>query len=116
VRCVRVQDVEFLSQDGLAQAPGIPEGISGSSGMGHERPRPSERQKSLSERAAGHESELRFDAGRDQGRRLIENHGGRACPFLARHQIQNAHARKLSAISSQPSAREITAPVARAES
>lgn len=85
MRRMSVQDVEFFPQDGLAQTPGIPERIAGSARMGDERPRPSERQESLSERTAGHESELRFDACRDQGRRLVENYGGRACPLLARY-------------------------------
>ena len=91
VRRVRVEDVELLSQDRLSEPAGVGKHVAGSPRMRDERPRPSERQEAPGEQASRDESELRFHARRDEGRGLVEDHGRRTGPFLARHQVEDAH-------------------------
>ena len=92
-----VHDVEALADKGVLEEADVPPDAERGPGAGQERPCPAERHQPLGERRVADEAELRFHAGRDERGRLVEDDRGGAGPFLARHELQNAHEKKVSA-------------------
>jgi len=96
VREVAVNHVEALTPERLAEAPDVPDVVERSARPREQRPGPPEGKKAAGKRAVADESELRLDAGRDESRGLVVDHGGGAGPFLSGDELEEAHRKKLS--------------------
>jgi hypothetical protein len=99
VREVAVDDVEALAAKSLPEAADVPDVVEGSARPREQRPGPPEGKEAAGERAVADEAELRLDAGRDERRGLIVDDGGDAGPFLSGDELEEAHEKKLSAVS-----------------
>ena len=95
---VAVDDVEALAEKSVLEESDVPPDAERSPVARQERPRPSERREPSGERRVADEAELRFHAGRDERRSLIEHDRCRAGPFLAGDELEDAHEKKLSAV------------------
>ena len=95
---VAVDDVVALPEERVLDEPDVAPVAERGPRPGEERPRPTERQEAPGERGIANEAELRFHAGRDERRSLIEDDRRRAGPFLAGDELEDAHEKKLSAV------------------
>jgi uncharacterized protein YbaR (Trm112 family) len=99
VRGVTVDDVESLALHGFDKSPDVARVVEQVSGRGKERPRPPEGEEPRGERAVRNEAELRLDSAGEESGRLIEHDRGRAGPLLAGDELEEAHRKKLSAVT-----------------